>query len=128
MAYNIVADPDAVGSGPFWSDSDPDVWDRILIRFRIRILALRNEPILTFLVCVKSLLFHFLDHEHTCTFKSIFSSKKFPAKSWPKIYVGQDPEPDPDVFESRIRIRSRSKIVRIRNTGLQYTVISMNIP
>jgi hypothetical protein len=34
-------------------------------------------------------------------------------KSWPKIYLGQDPHPD--VFESRMRIRS--KIVRIRNTG-----------
>jgi hypothetical protein len=39
-----VADPDLVGSGPFWSDPDPDVWDRI----RIRILALINDPISTF--------------------------------------------------------------------------------
>jgi hypothetical protein len=50
-----VADPDPVGSGPFWSDpdpdSDPDVWDR----FRIRILALINDPISTFLVCVKAI-------------------------------------------------------------------------
>jgi hypothetical protein len=33
--------------------SDPDVWDRI--RFRIRILALINGPISTFLVCVKAI-------------------------------------------------------------------------
>jgi hypothetical protein len=32
-----VADPDPVGSGPFWSDPDPAVWDRI------RILALIND-------------------------------------------------------------------------------------
>jgi hypothetical protein len=37
------------GSGPFWSDPDPDVWDRI------RILALINDPISTFLVCVKAI-------------------------------------------------------------------------
>jgi hypothetical protein len=42
-----VAESDPVGSGPFWSD--PDVWDRI------RILALINDPILTFLVCVKAI-------------------------------------------------------------------------
>jgi hypothetical protein len=40
-----VADPNPVGSGPFWSD--PDVWDRI------RILALINDPISTFW-CVKN--------------------------------------------------------------------------
>jgi hypothetical protein len=34
------------GSGPFCSD--PDVWDRI------RILALIDDPISTFLVCVKA--------------------------------------------------------------------------
>jgi hypothetical protein len=45
-----VADPDPVGSGPFWSDPDPDVWDR----FRIRILALINDPTSTLFVCVKS--------------------------------------------------------------------------
>jgi hypothetical protein len=45
-----VADPDPVGSGTFGSDPDPDVWDRI----RIRILALINEPISTFWVCVKA--------------------------------------------------------------------------
>jgi hypothetical protein len=28
---NSVADPDTVGSGPFWPD--PDVWDRIRILF-----------------------------------------------------------------------------------------------
>jgi hypothetical protein len=33
---------DPVGSEPFGSDLDPDVWDRIRIRFRIRILALIN--------------------------------------------------------------------------------------
>jgi hypothetical protein len=27
-----VADPDPIGSGPFWPDPDPDVWDRIRIR------------------------------------------------------------------------------------------------
>jgi hypothetical protein len=60
-----VADPDPVGSGPFWSDPDPDVWDRI------RILALINDHISTFLVCLQakdtqeSLLFNFLVHEDT---------------------------------------------------------------
>jgi hypothetical protein len=46
-----VADPDPVGSGPFWSDPDPDrdVWNRIRIR------ALINDPISTFLVCVKAI-------------------------------------------------------------------------
>jgi hypothetical protein len=39
------------GSGPFWSDQDLDVWDLI----RIRILALINGPISTFLVCVKAI-------------------------------------------------------------------------
>jgi hypothetical protein len=53
---NNVADPDPnpVGSGPFWLDPDPDVWDRIRIRFRIWILALINESISTFLVWVKA--------------------------------------------------------------------------
>jgi hypothetical protein len=46
-----VADPDPVGSGPFWSDPDPDGWDRI----RIRIRALRNDLSLTFLVCVQAI-------------------------------------------------------------------------
>jgi hypothetical protein len=53
MLRGSVADPDPesdpVGSGPFWSD--PDVWDRI----RIRILALINSPVSTFLVCVKAI-------------------------------------------------------------------------
>jgi hypothetical protein len=40
-----VADPDPVGSGPFWSD--PDLFGRI------RILTLINDPISTILVCVK---------------------------------------------------------------------------
>jgi hypothetical protein len=44
-----VADPDPVGSGPFWSDPDPDVWDRI--RFR----ALINYSVSTFLVCIKAI-------------------------------------------------------------------------
>jgi hypothetical protein len=43
------ADPDPVRSGLFWSDPVKDVWDRI------RILALINDPILTFWVCVKSI-------------------------------------------------------------------------
>jgi hypothetical protein len=42
-------DPDPVGSGPFWSDPDPDVWDRI------RINALINDSISTFLVCIKAI-------------------------------------------------------------------------
>jgi hypothetical protein len=41
-------------------------------------------------------------------------SKKFPGETWPKIYLGQDP--DLDVFKSRIRIRS--KIVRIHNPDI----------
>jgi hypothetical protein len=44
-----VADPDPVESGPFWSDPDPDVWDRIRIR------ALINDSISTFLVCIKAI-------------------------------------------------------------------------
>jgi hypothetical protein len=46
------------------------------------------------------------------------SCKNVHEKSWPNIYLGQDPEPDRDVFKSRIRIRS--KLVRIRNTGFKY--------
>jgi hypothetical protein len=46
-----VADPDPIGSGLFRSDPDPDVWDRI----RIRILALINDSVSTFLVCVKAI-------------------------------------------------------------------------
>jgi hypothetical protein len=45
------ADPNPVGSGPFWSDPDPDFWDRI----RIRILALINVSVSTFLVRVKDM-------------------------------------------------------------------------
>jgi hypothetical protein len=30
---------------------------------------------------------------HEDTFWCIFSSKKFRQKSWPKIYLGQDPDP-----------------------------------
>jgi hypothetical protein len=44
--YNSVPDP--AGSGPFWSDPDPDVWDRI------RNWALINDHISTFLVCLKA--------------------------------------------------------------------------
>jgi hypothetical protein len=43
-----VADPDPAGSESFWSDPDPDIWDRI------RILALINYHYSTFLVCVKA--------------------------------------------------------------------------
>jgi hypothetical protein len=48
-----VPDPDPVGSGPFWSDPDPDVWDQF--RIRTRILTLINDPISTILVCVKAI-------------------------------------------------------------------------
>jgi hypothetical protein len=41
-----VADPELVGSGPFWSD--PDVQDRI------QILALINGHIQTYKLCVKA--------------------------------------------------------------------------
>jgi hypothetical protein len=37
------------GSGPFWSDPDPDVWGLI------RIMALTNDSESTFLVCVKAI-------------------------------------------------------------------------
>jgi hypothetical protein len=40
-------------------------------------------------------------------FRAYFHKKKFRKKSWPKIYIGQDPDPDP------------VKIVRIRNTAIQ---------
>jgi hypothetical protein len=39
-----VADPDPVGSIPFWSDPDPDVNSN---------LFLINDPISTFLACKK---------------------------------------------------------------------------
>jgi hypothetical protein len=52
----------------------------------------------------------------------LLSPKKFPEETWPKIYLGQDP----DVSKSRIRIQSklvririRSKIVRIPNTAVR---------
>jgi hypothetical protein len=51
ILMSSVAYPDPVGSGPFWSD--PGVWDRIPIR--IRILALINDPISIFLICVKTI-------------------------------------------------------------------------
>jgi hypothetical protein len=50
LIISSVADP--VRSGPFWSDLDPDVWDRI--RSRTRILVLINDTILTFLCMRKS--------------------------------------------------------------------------
>jgi hypothetical protein len=61
-------------------------------------------------------LLNFLVHKYT--FESIFRPKKISEEVCPKIYIGKDPDldPDPDVFKSRIRIQS--KIVRIRNTGL----------
>jgi hypothetical protein len=31
LALICVEDPNPVGFGPFWSDPDPDVWDRIRI-------------------------------------------------------------------------------------------------
>jgi hypothetical protein len=72
-----VADQDTVGSRPFCSDTDPDVWDRI----RFRILTLINYHISTFFgVCKshkklkESLLFNFLVYEYT--FKSMFSIRK----------------------------------------------------
>jgi hypothetical protein len=49
------------------------------------------------------LLLDILVQEYTLW--SIFPAKKFREETWPKIYLGRDP--DPDVFKSRIR----SKIV-----------------
>jgi hypothetical protein len=45
IGFSSVADPDPVGSGPFWSapDPDPDVWDRI--RIRSKIVRIRNTGI-----------------------------------------------------------------------------------
>jgi hypothetical protein len=62
--YVLTSVADPVGSGPFWSDRDPDVWERI------RILALVNDPISTFWYVKRkilqiSLLFNFLIHENT---------------------------------------------------------------
>jgi hypothetical protein len=90
---------------------------------RIRILCLINYSISTFLVYVKaihtvlqeSLLFNLLFYEDTLLFKAYFHQKKFLKKSWPKIYLGQDP--DPDDFERLIRILS--KIDRIQNTAVR---------
>jgi hypothetical protein len=65
-------------------------------------------------------LFNFLIHEYKYFLEHFFRQKKFPEETWPKIYLGQDPDlnpeqdPDPDGFKSRIRIRS--KIAQIRNT------------
>jgi hypothetical protein len=49
ILFSSVADPDPVGSGPFWSDPGPGVWDRI------QILALINYHISTFLVCLRAI-------------------------------------------------------------------------
>jgi hypothetical protein len=90
-----VADPDLVGCGPFWSDLDldSDVWDRII--FRIRILALINDSISTFLVYLCCLTFWSMK----ILFRAYFHIKNFLEKSWPKIYYCQDSvldqEPDP---------------------------------
>jgi hypothetical protein len=51
--------------------------------------------------------------------------KKFYKKSCLKICLGQDP--DPDVLKSRIRILIRSKIVRIRNTAFQASLLQKTI-
>jgi hypothetical protein len=85
-----VADPDLdpAGSVPFWldldPDPDPDVWDRI----RIRILALINDPISTFLVCVKAI--NTIEIYFAQLFGSFFleyiSVKKFPEETCPKFY------------------------------------------
>jgi hypothetical protein len=86
--------------------SDPYLFGRI--RIRIRILALINDPILTFLVCVKakdtsgSLLFNFWFMK--ILFRAYFHQTNFQKK------VGQ----------KFIRVRIRSKIVRIRNTAGSY--------
>jgi hypothetical protein len=110
--YVASSVPDPVGSGPFWSD--PDVRDR----FRIRILALINDPISTFFGVCKSHKFFKITCCLTFWFMNIlfiayFGQKKIFEEVCPKIYIGKDL--DPDVFKSRIRIRS--KIVQIRNTG-----------
>jgi hypothetical protein len=47
LPISSVMDPVPVRSGPFWSD--PDVWDQI------RILALIDDHISTFLVCAKAI-------------------------------------------------------------------------
>jgi hypothetical protein len=72
------------GSGPFWSDPDPDVWDQIR--------ALINDTFVTFLVFVVN----FLAHEDT--FYSIISQKKFKKKVNRKF------------VKARIRIRTFSKV------------------
>jgi hypothetical protein len=103
---------------------DPDLFGQIQIRIQtsgIWILAIVNDPTSTFLGCGKaintsrSLLFNFLVDEYT--FKDIFSSKKFPEKSWPKLHLGQDTELDPDPDLDDFKSRIRSKIVRIPNTA-----------
>jgi hypothetical protein len=42
-------------SGPFLSDPDPDVWNRIWIRIRNSALLVTPNSHLTFLVCVKAI-------------------------------------------------------------------------
>jgi hypothetical protein len=96
-----------VGSGPFWLDPDPGLNKRPYVNvFGMckRHKYFRNRCCLTF---------YFMN----ILFKSIFSSKKFPAESWPKIYLGQDL----NVFKRRIRIQS--KIVQIRNTEKQILIL-----
>jgi hypothetical protein len=61
-------------------------------------------------------------------FKAYFGQTKILKKFVRKIHIGKDPDPEPDphpdVFKSRIRIRS--KIVRIRNTAVQYLIYAFN--
>jgi hypothetical protein len=82
LRIRIRSDPNPVGSGHFCSDPDSDVWDRI--RILIRFLALINDTISTFLVCVKAIntfwsMKILLEH--------IFIKKKFRKKvSWKFIY------------------------------------------
>jgi hypothetical protein len=64
-----VTDQDPVGSEPFWSDPDLDVWDRI------RIPALINDTTSTFLGCAKAintLFLTLLGH-----FRAYFRQKNF---------------------------------------------------
>jgi hypothetical protein len=107
----------AVMKCEYCSVPDPEVWDRI----RIRILALINDPISTFLVFVcKShkyfrnlccITFWFMNVLFTAYFRS-----KISRRNLDEILLG--PGQDPDVFKSRIiRIRIESKIVQICNSG-----------
>jgi hypothetical protein len=113
IIFSSVADPDlfgrirtsGTGSGSWRLGPDPDP-------------GFNKWPYLNLLGVFKSNTgnnlslsgFNFLVDEYT--FQSIFPQKKCSEETWPKIYLGQDP--DPIVFKSRIRIRS--KIVRLCNT------------